>query len=372
MSPSRHAVWTGQLRARGTEALEFCPHFPEIAARWERWWNFSAERPLLIAAAPTRIDIYRGKAFHLIDQPEQWLAAQRLQLEHTHFVADTLPRIRADIGPVSIAAFLGAPLQLSETEQMLWQEPIIMDWDDPPDLAFDPESPWFRCAMRLLALLAGDARGRYVVCTPDLTGARDTLVNLRGPDRMCLDLFDHREAVKVAAMRVMDAWEPIYGQMVDAVLSRGAGITQWLACWSERPFTIPTCDFSALIGADDFGEFCLPSLRRQAGIAGRLLFHLDGPQAARHAPALAAEPCIAAVQYTPGAGNPSALAQLDLLRTLQAAGKPVLVITPKDEVAELARRLDKRATAIFVEDRLTPAEADELAQLVSGLNVPAA
>ena len=143
---------------------------------------------------------------------------------------------------------------------------------------------------------------------------------------------------------------------------------RWERWWNfsaDRPFTIPTCDFTALIGSDDFKECCLPSLHRQAEIAGRLLFHLDGPQAARHAPTLAAQPWITAVQYTPGAGTPSALAKLDLFRSLQAAGKPVLVITPKEEVAQLARSLDPRATAILVEDKLTPAEADALADAVA-------
>lgn len=364
MSASRHTIWREQLGAIGQKPLEFCPNFPAIAARWERWWNFSAERPLLIAAAATRNDIYRGKAFHLLEQPAEWLATQRRQLEATKFVADTLPRIRADIGPVALAAFLGAPLTLSEREQTSWQQPIIADWQNPLDFSFDPDNVWFRRVIALLEVIAGDARGRYIVCTPDLTGAIDALVNLRDPNLLCLDLQDHRQDVIAASLRVMDAWGQIYQAIMDTVLSRGAGITQWLACWSNRPFTIPTCDFTALIGPKDFRECCLPSLRKQAEYAGRLLFHLDGPQAARHAPALAAESCITAVQYTPGAGTPSALAKLDLLRGLQEAGKPVLVITPKDEVARLARELDPRATAIYVEDKLTPREADELEQAV--------
>ncbi|PTX94618.1 hypothetical protein [Opitutus sp. ER46] len=364
MTPStstRHGGWTALQQAVGAGPLEYCPRLPEIAARWERWWRFSAERPLLIASAPTRPAGYRGKAFHLLHDPERWLAKQRAELETTHYVADTLPRIRADIGPVAIAAFLGAPLTVSEAEQTTWQQPIFSDWEHSPTFAYDPENPWLQRVLALLRALADDARGRYVVCTPDLTGAIDTLVNLRGPAELCLDLFDHREAVIAASLRIMEAWEQIYGVIMDTVLDRGAAITQWLAPWSDRPFTIPTCDFTALIGHDDFVECCLPSLRRQAEIAGRMLFHLDGPQAARHAPTLAAEPGITAIQYTPGAGTPSALAKLDLLRRIQAAGKPVLVITPKAEVARLARQLDRRGLAMLVEDPLTPAEADELA-----------
>jgi hypothetical protein len=264
----RHDEWARQLSAVSSRPLEFCPEFPDIAARWERWWQFAAERPLLHAAADTGQGIYRGKAFHLIDRPGQWLAVQRLQLANTHYVADALPRIRADIGPVSIAAFLGAPLSLSEAEQTSWQQTVIADWDHAPELRFDPDNPWFRRVLGLLAMIADDARGRYLVCTPDLTGAIDTLVNLRGPDQMCLDLFDHRPAVMAAAMRIMAAWEPIYATVMDTVLERGAGITQWLDCWSNRPFTIPTCDFNALLGQKDFAEVCLPSLAKQAEIAG--------------------------------------------------------------------------------------------------------
>ncbi len=363
----RHDEWARKLGAVSARPLEFCPEFPDIAARWERWWQFAAERPLLHASAFTGPGIYRGKAFHLIDRPGQWLAAQRLQLTNTHYVADALPRIRADIGPVAIAAFLGAPLSLSEAEQTSWQQTVISDWEHAPALRFDPDNPWFKRVLELLAMIADDARGRYLVCTPDLTGAIDTLVNLRGPDQMCLDLFDHREEVLAAAMKIMAAWEPIYETVMDTVLERGAGITQWLDCWSNQPFTIPTCDFNALLGQRDFAEVCLPSLVKQADIAGRLLFHLDGPQAARHAPTLGAATCIAAVQYTPGAGTPSALAKLDMLRGLQEAGKPVLVVTPKAEVLALARQLDPRATAIMVDDKLTQGEADELAQAVRAM-----
>jgi hypothetical protein len=56
-----------------------------------------------------------------------------------------------------------------------------------------------------------------------------------------------------------------------------------------------------------------------------------------------------------------------MLRGLQEAGKPVLVITPKAEVLALVRQLDPRATAIMVDDKLTQGEADELAQAVRAM-----
>jgi hypothetical protein len=366
-----HARWAARLRAVSKQSLQCCPDFPEIAARWENWWAFRADRPLFVATAVQKPDgIYRGKALHLVaDRTDEWLAATRLQMTTAHWVADTLPRIRADIGPCAPAAFFGASLTLSEAEQTSWNTPIINSWNPPPKLEFSPDNPWYRRVLELLSRTAGDARGKYLVCLPDMSGAIDILVNLRDPTQLCMDIADEsREAVKTTALQMMTAWREMYIGATDAVLERSAGMINWVGVWSERAYVTPTCDFNALISPDDFIECCLPSLHRQAQIAGRICFHLDGPQAARHAPALAAQPWVDAVQYTPGAGTPSALAKIEMLRGLQKAGKPVLVTTPKTEVRELARALDPRGLAIWVDETLSVAEADELASAIKSFN----
>jgi hypothetical protein len=351
--------------------LQFCPDFPEIAARWTAWWAFRADRPLLMATAVKKNDgVYRGKALHLVaDRTDEWLAATRLQVATNHWVADTLPRIRADIGPCAPAAFLGAPLTLSEQEQTSWNTPIISTWAPPPHLQFSPENKWHKRVLELLALTAADARGKYLVCLPDMAGAIDILVNLRDPTQLCMDIADeYREAVKTAALRVAEMWKTMFAGTADAALGAGAGFINWVGAWSDRAYAVPTCDFNALISSADFIECCLPSMRVQAGFAGRICFHLDGPQAARHAPALAEQPWVDAVQFTPGAGTPSALAKIEMLRGLQKAGKPVLVTTPKTEVLELSRALDPRGLALWVDETISVAEADELASAIKSFN----
>ena len=68
----------------------------------------------------------------------------------------------------------------------------------------------------------------------------------------------------------------------------------------------------------------------------------------RDAEALARTPEVTAVQYTPGAGSPSALAVLDMLRMLQEAGKPIVVDAPPDELPELASVLDPRGVMFLL------------------------
>lgn len=342
------AQWRAALTRIGREPLALQPEFPDVARRWLEWWAFANDRPLVVAQSPKKgaARIRWDKGFDLLDNVEAWLALRRAQVEQTHFAGEAIPNVRVDIGPVATGAFAGAPLHFAAAEQTSWQTPIIGSWDTDAAFEFDPQNEWFVKVMRLIEALADDARGRYLVCLPDLTGAIDALANLRGSEALCFDLCENREAILRVAGRMVEIWEQAFARLYDAVLGRGAGITQWIPCWAEGPFTVPTCDFNALIGPDDFRDVCMPSLGDQARRAGLCVFHLDGPQAARHADALSDDPAITAVQYTPGAGTPSALAMLPLFRKLQERRKPLFIETPTEEARELMQALDPRGLAV--------------------------
>lgn len=343
-----------QLRALSRNALTLKPDFRETADRWEAWWRFKADRPLFLAwVGNSSPDVRWGKAFDLLENdPEAWLRVRCQQVENTVWLGESIPHIRVDIGPVAIAAFLGATLHLSETEQTSWQTPMIEDWPK-TTFRFNPDNPWYRRVRDLIRLTARDAAGRYLVCLPDLSGAIDALSNMRGPDRLCMDLFEFGPDILRVAGEIVDAWERMFFDFHEIALKEGSGLIQWLQCWSDTPYTLPTCDFNYLIGPEHFMEFCMPSLRDQAQRAGRCVLHVDGYQAIKHVEALAAEPALTAIQFTPGAGTPSALAKIAELRRLQEAGKPLVVCCPAEEIPDLIRRLDRRGLAIIPEGGLS-------------------
>lgn len=357
---SRRQVWHDQLAQISSRPLTLCPTFPEIAQRWEAWWEGVSEQPLVLTQLGTDAAIRWDKAFDLLDDPEAWLQVRRRQVEETVHFGDALPSVRVDFGPVALAAYLGAPLHFAQEEQTTWQDPIIKSWENPVQIEIDWENPWLKQTLQFLDLLAEDARGNYLVCLPDLTGAIDAIANMRGPAELCLDLFEDRAAIIATAKRVVDAWEKVFTRAYDIILARGAGPIQWVTSWSDTPYTLPTCDFNALIGPDDFREVCLPALGDQARRAGRCVFHLDGPDAARHAKALGEDPDIIAVQFTPGAGTPSALAQVELFRMLQEQGKSLFIEVEAHEIEELATKLSPRAVAYRVSDLKSVSEAEDL------------
>lgn len=357
---SKKQKWHGLLTDIQAKPLQQCPKFPEIARRWNAWWRFEADRPLVIGQITDKSDIRWDKAFDLLDQPEAWLEVRRKQVEHTIFIGETLPSIRVDIGPVSIAAFLGAPLHFAHAEQTSWQDPIIRSWEEALPLRVDPDNPWLRQVMMILEQLSDDAQGKYVVCLPDLTGAVDVLANLRSTEKLCFDLIESREYVKTAADNAADAWKTVFDRMYNVVLSQGAGITQWISCWADTPFTVPTCDFNALIGPKDFREVCMPPIKKQARHAGLCVFHLDGPDAARHADTLAEDPDITAVQYTPGAGAPSALAMLPMFKNFQKYKKPLFIDCPLSEFKPLTQALEPSGLAVRISEFNTVETAEAL------------
>ena len=253
ITQKERSVWGDKLQTIAEKQLNFSPNFPEIAKRWDAWWKFESERPLLLTSVRKNADIRWDKAFDLLDKPEEWLAVRRKQLVNTHYVGEAIPSIRVDIGPVSLAAFLGAPTHF--TEATSWQDPIIEDWYDLSRIKFDPSNPWLKKVMDLAEITAADAAGNYAVCLPDISGGMDTLSNLRGPDRLCMDLYDNREQVKKAAMLIIDAWEGVFSSLYDVILEKGSGVVHQLGCWSSLgSHIVATCDFNALIGVEDFKE----------------------------------------------------------------------------------------------------------------------
>lgn len=353
-----------QLRKIGASPLTFCPDLPRIAQRWEAWWRFESDRPLLRVGVAADKTIRWDKGFDLFDRPTEWVALRRRQVEKTRRFGEELPSARVDIGPVAVAAFLGVTVHLGHKEQTTWQDPIIEDWARPPSFRIDAANAWFRRVVALHAALAEDAAGDYLVCFPDMSGGIDGLSNMRGPDRLCMDLYEHREPVKAAAMEVAEATSVAFDAFCEAVLSRGAGITQWLGCWSDSPYVVATSDFNALISEKDFVEMCMPSLRHQARRAGRCIFHLDGPSAARHAETLARDEAITAIQYVPGMGTPSAVAKLPMLRKVQEAGKPLILACLSAEVEKLCGELDPRGLALMPWDVDSTKKADKLMRIV--------
>ena len=174
------------------------------------------------------------------------------------------------------------------------------------------------------------------------------LLNARGAEQLCMDMVDQPEAIAKAVEAIYPTWRKGFERIWGETLAMGVGTINWVGLWSDRPYHILECDFNYMIGPQAFQSLFLPDLARQARDVGRSIFHVDGPGAAKHYPALLDTPEITAIQYTTGAGN-SVLPHLEMLRQIQKRGRPLQVQVPAIEAVELSRKLDPTDLCLCVE-----------------------
>jgi hypothetical protein len=340
--------WTTALSRIAAEPLEFCPGFPRIAQRFEAWWNQELlDRPVFIASANRTPERPIRRRLELLHDPTAWFEAKLADVAQTNYIGDAVPYIRTDFGPVFLGAMLGGNLEFGA--DTAWTHAFINDdWSNAPDWRLREDNPWWARLRALTELVAADARGRYLVCTPDLGGFADVLLNLRGSQGLCMDVMTEPDRVREAVDAIYPAWRRAFTELYRIALAAGAGIFHWLNLWSNRPHMVPACDFNFMIGPDQFNAVCLPDIARQAATVGRAVFHLDGSGAARHIDALLEVPDIQAIQFTPGEGTPSALPWVDMFRKIQARKRSVLIFAPAHEVAPLCEALSPKGLAFCV------------------------
>ena len=341
-------AWGRSLAQAAAEPLEYCKHFPTVARRLEAWWAHECiDRPVFIAKANTNPDRPITRRLDLMDDPDAWFAAKFQDMRAQRYIGDALPSIRVDFGPVLLGGMLGGRIEFGS--DTTWTHAFIDDdWSNAPDWELRDDNPWWCKLRELLHRVAADAAGRYLVCTPDLGGSADVLLNLRGSTELCMDVIDKPHVVREAIDAIYPAWNRAFTELYRVTMEHGAALIHWLELWSDRPYMIPACDFNYMIGPDAFDALCLPDITRQAATVGRGVFHLDGPGAANHINSLLEVPDIAAIQITPGEGAPSPLPWIELIRKTQQRGRSVLILSPAKDVLEVCRALRPEGLAFLV------------------------
>jgi hypothetical protein len=324
----------------------------ECKADWEAvqrrlvaWWHGEiVDRPCLQVTAPRE------------GYEEQWLSSRTRaattslerwwtdiefvvdrtarQIEATFWGGEAFPLFRPNIGPDAFAAFLGAPLRLLETTT--WVEHTIEEWRQAPELRIDEDNRWWRLQLDLLRAGHEVGRGRWITGVPDTHAGGDALSALRGPSRLCLDLYDQPEVVKQALVQITEVARATYDAYFEILEPDVYGSScSWLPCWFPGRSSAVQCDFIAFLSPAMVEEFILPAIVAEARCLDRAIFHLDGPDAIRHLDLLLAIPEIQAIQWVPGAGALPMTRWIPLLQRIQAGGKSLWLSATAAEVPVL-------------------------------------
>ena len=271
------------------------------------------------------------------------MAATESTLARTHFAGDALPVFCPYFGPDQFSAWLGADLILKPRESTSWSKPLVDDWQAHPQFRIAPDNHWWQLYLQTVRESVRVGKDRWVTGYPDLHTGIDALSSLRSPDRLATDLVEDPAAIHRAMRQMTDLWKFVVDSVSDIVLPAGQGTSNWTMGWSRQRFLcIGQNDFSCMISAEMFAEFCEQDNRECCDHVDATLYHLDGPGAIRHVPHLLQLPHLNCIQWIQGAGQPLPSQWLDLLRQIQAGGKSVQLIYAGDHGghADLRRELD--------------------------------
>jgi len=170
----------------------------ETKRRFINWWN---REGLLIGSCPWDTIPEIGTPHADVPDPgppvsnqqrwadAQWRArADRHQLSRHAYPANILPLTDTNLGPGSLALFLGAEPEMDE--RTVWYRPCITDPESHPPLRFDAEKKWWKIQEAIIRENVRLREGDYIVACPDLIENFDILASLRGIQPLLVDLLE--------------------------------------------------------------------------------------------------------------------------------------------------------------------------------------
>ena len=265
-------------------------------------------------------------------EPEWRAAWNHYTLARQSFPADVLPIAGTDVGPGSLALYMGGEGRLAV--ETVWYEPMIdaADPDAHPPLKFEPESPWWHITRATLEACAERARGKYLVGCPDLIENVDIVAALRDPQLLLMDMIERPEWVLEKIDEVNEAFFEAYDRIYDLIkLEDGSSTFGAFRLWAPGKMAKVQCDTSAMFSPRMFERFVVPALTAQCDWLDFSMFHLDGHQCIPHLDLLLGIESLDAIEWTPDPQVPSGgdSAWYAMYRKILAAGKSVQAIGVK-------------------------------------------
>jgi hypothetical protein len=325
-------------------------NWTETQQRFVNWWNRKGLLVGMWGAPETAACIHENVSAPIkpatIDERytnAAFRAAENhFRLSRSIFPLDVLPSANADLGPGSLALFLGSRADFAE--DTVWFHPCIENEEEPerlPPLKFDPNHPWWKNTEDILRRCAEAARGKYLVGCPDLVENMDVLSSLRGAQTLCMDMLERPEWIEQKIAEINQVYFDAYDRIYDIIkLPDGSSAFGAFYIWGPGKVAKVQCDASAMFSPQMYRRFVVPSLTEQCAWLDHSLYHLDGTQAMHHLDALLEIQPLDAIEWTPQAGIETGGDKrwFDLYKRILAAGKSVQVVNV--ELHEIQPLLD--------------------------------
>jgi hypothetical protein len=354
-----------QTEERWSVEIAGMPHFDQAMDRIYAW--FEGE---IIDRPPVRFSAHNAfveqQKDYLVDMTEEerralWFDAEyqldmfERSIEGRVWHGETFPVFSPNLGPDVYAAFFAGDLIFGEVTS--WIEPTLKNWNDMDALRLDMDNVYSRKIDELTMQALERCPGKYLVGYTDLHPGLDCCVGWRGPQQLCLDMYDSPENVHKLADLAISGFETVYDHYDDMLKARGQLSVNWMGIPTFGRMHVPSCDFAALISPPMFEEFGLPLLQREVKTMTHNIFHIDGKGVARHRDAILSVPEVHAIQWVQGMGHDLPIMQwVPLIKEIQARA-PIIIDLNKAELDDFMEAVEPEGIFLWI---ATESEEEEL------------
>lgn len=222
-------------------------------------------------------------------------------IANTGFLAEGVPMRFTDLGPGCLAEALGSGYRLTDRSVWFDVNNPVEDWDNPPEIKFNPGSELWTVIQDAQKLYASDPNVHFSIT--DIGGIMDVVASLRGTENLLYDLYDYPEEVKAFTAQVKKEWFAAFDQQLKTVRDANQPINTWMNIPSKKPWYPLQCDFCYMISPEQFKEFVLEDIIDQINYMERSIYHLDGIGELPHIDMLLDIEGLTGIQWTAGDGK---------------------------------------------------------------------
>lgn len=347
--------------------------WPAAQEHYIQWWNHEGLVLWMTADLPKpREDI--PQPLPSINPEQAWFDAphriswSEYNLACKVFLADSFPQADIQLGPGSLATFLGATPKVDWNT--VWYMPCIENTETYGHISFEPRNNhWLDVHLAFIDEAKRRSKGRWLVGIPDLIENMDTLAALRGDGNLFFDLIERPEWVYDRLEEINEAFFKAYDIFYSRIKdTSGGSIFNPFCIWGPGKIAKVQCDISASLSPKMFRKFVAPHLDAQCKWLDCSLYHLDGTTCLQHLDTLLEIDSIDAIEWTPQdqsqptGGNPR---WYELYRRIKSAGKSVQVIGVQDyELIPLLDAIGPQGTYVMMNDGRSLDQAEKLQMAV--------
>jgi len=338
------------LRDDGMDSLK--PDWRQAKERMTDWWAGKKVDRVVASLIARRNGCEPHKPHGALVERHTDVATSLANFEdwlgRTYFGAEGFPTYQPKLGPVQMAAFLGAELVFRD--EAIWQSPLGLTWDETDRITFDRNNKWWIKWCELRRAGSERARGRFLVADGEGEASiADVMINLFGHEETLVAMIERPETVRELRDRMLVWVKEMLDEAYQIVAPYQEGDIDWLHMWAPGSMKVFQCDACVMLSPQLFNDLFLEEIRRECTYVDYSFYHLDGSGEMRHLDALLSIEELDGIQWTPEPTVPSNPAHFaDVWKRVQDAGKRLMFFTKPEHVRPILESISRETVFLSV------------------------